>query len=211
MVDIEKLFIPNGDIQLEAEYFQSESNKNSAVIITHPHPQFGGNMWNNVVSGVFRELIKEDFSSLRFNFRAVGRSSGEHADGEDERSDVKACIDFLIEKKSIEQIVICGYSYGAAVACSTVNYVENVLGYVAIAFPWDFMGAYFKEHAQADKPKLFIQGDRDNVANFSKFEHHYAFYEDPKGKEIISGADHFFRGYEHKVAKLVVEFCKELF
>ena len=40
MVDTEKIFIANEDIKLEAEYFQSNSNKKSAVLICHPHPQF---------------------------------------------------------------------------------------------------------------------------------------------------------------------------
>ena len=40
MVDIERLFIQNNDVKLEAEYFQSISDKKSAVLICHPHPQF---------------------------------------------------------------------------------------------------------------------------------------------------------------------------
>ncbi|MHA1271856.1 MAG: alpha/beta hydrolase [Promethearchaeota archaeon] len=210
MFEIEKLFVQNNDIKLEAEYFQSKSKKKPAVLLCHPHPQFGGNMWNNVVSGVFETLIQADISSMRFNFRATGHSTGTHGDGEEERSDVKACIDFLINKKKIEKILICGYSYGAAIGCSVINYSEKIIGYVAIAFPFDFMGTYFKEKAQTEKPKLFIQGTRDFIANYSSFKKHYEFFKEPKKFEILEGADHFFGGFEEKIGKIVLDFYKSL-
>ncbi|MHA1293423.1 MAG: alpha/beta hydrolase [Promethearchaeota archaeon] len=163
-------------------------------------------MWNNVVSGIFKKLAMEDISCLRFNFRAVGNSTGEHGNGQEERVDVKSCVDFLINIKNACKILLCGYSYGAAIGCSIVNYSEKIIGYIAIAFPWDFMGEYFKEKAQTDKPKLFIQGDKDFVANFSSFKSHYKFYKEPKQNVIINGADHFFVGYEKEIANLVLKF-----
>ena len=167
-------------------------------------------MWNNVVSAVFKACIKNDISCLRFNFRAVGNSTGEHRDGEEERTDVKACIKFLIEEKSYEKIFISGYSYGAAIGCSVVNSFDNIIGYASIAFPWAFMGSYFKEKAQSDKPKLFIQGDHDNIAHFAHFDKNYKFYNEPKKFEIINGADHFWVGYEERAANLVIDFYKSL-
>jgi alpha/beta superfamily hydrolase len=210
MVGTEKLFIINENIELEAEYFQSKSDTTSAMVVCHPHPQFGGSLWNNVVSGVFNKCIKSDVSSLRFNFRAVGNSTGDHGGGEEERTDVKACIKFLTEEKSNDKIFICGYSYGAAIGCSVVNFSENIIGYASIAFPWAFMGSFFKEKAQTDKPKLFIQGDRDNIAHYSHFDENYNFYKEPKKFEIIKGADHFYGGREGKVADLVLDFYKSL-
>ena len=89
MVKTEKLMIITpDDVEIEAEFFQSNSINNYAILITHPHPEFGGNMRNNVVTGVFNKLINEDISSLRFNFRAVGISTGKHGNGEEERIDV---------------------------------------------------------------------------------------------------------------------------
>ena len=171
----------------------------------------GGSMWNNVVSGVFNACIKNDISCLRFNFRAVGNSTGDHGGGEEERKDVKACIKSLIEEKSYEKVFICGYSYGAAIGCSVVNSFEKIIGYASIAFPWAFMGSYFKEKAQTDKPKLFIQGDRDNIALYAHFDKNYKFYNEPKKFEIIKGADHFYVGREERAANLVIDFYKSLF
>ena len=207
---IQKFFINNKEIKLEAEFFQSGSNPVSAALLVHPHPQFGGNMLNNVVSGVFNIFIKNDISSLRFNFRAVGGSSGEHSSGRGELSDVKACVDFLINEKKIEKIFICGYSYGAAMGCSAVNYSEKIVGFAAISFPWDFVGLKYKKLSQSDKPKIFIQGDRDDIARYDKFKTHYETYQNPKEYRVINGADHFYWGHEDEVAFEVFNFFKLL-
>ena len=211
MVRKELLFIRNDELELEAEYFESKSNRqNLTVLICHPHPQYGGNMHNNVVSGVFNKLMKIDISCLRFNFRGVGRSTGNHSNGTGELSDVQKSIDFLINEKNCERIIICGYSYGAAIGCSAINYSEKIIGYISISFPWDFMGSKYKKLSQSNKPKLFIQGNQDTVAIYERFEENYNYYLDPKESKIIEGADHFYIGYEEQIADEVLKFCKNL-
>ncbi len=211
MVKIDKLFVKNNEIKLEAECYQSSSRANKPpILLCHPHPQFGGNMHNNVVSGIFNKLIKSDIPCLRFNFRAVERSTGTHSNGKGELSDVKACIDFLINEKKKVEIIICGYSYGAAIGCSAINYSAKIMAYISISFPWDFMGLKYKELSQSDKPKLFIQGNRDTIALYEKFEENFSFYLEPKRKKIIDGADHFYWGYEEQVANEVIEFYKSI-
>jgi len=211
MVQIEKLSIKNNDITLESELFQSISQEEeSVVLICHPHPQYGGNMFNNVVSGVLNALIKNNISCLRFNFRGVGRSTGTHSDGTGELSDVHACIDFLINERKFGKIFLCGYSYGAAIGCSAVGYSDKIAGYISVSFPWDFMGSKFKELSQSSKPKLFIQGDQDTVAQYGNFQEHFDYYLTPKKMKIIKGADHFYGNFEEQVANAVLEFLREL-
>lgn len=207
----EKIFVDGDDIKLEAELFLSNAEKLSiATLICHPHPQYGGNMYNNVVSAIFNTLIQNSISCLRFNFRGVGNSTGYHTNGEGELSDTKACIDFLVNKYNFDKILIYGYSYGAAIGCSTVNYSKEIIAYCAISFPWDFMGPEYKKHSQSEKPKLFIQGNRDTLANYENFKNHYKFYLEPKKYKIINGADHFYIGFEQEVAKESYEFYRFL-
>lgn len=206
----EKIFIKCNEIKLEAEIFTSDSQNNPIVLISHPHPQMGGSMNNNVVSGIFNYLIKKKISSLRFNFRGVGKSTGSSSGGKTEIKDVKCTIEYLLKEKNYKKVLICGYSFGAAIGCSVVNDFDNVIGFIAISFPWDYMGRSFKRLSQTSKPKLFIQGDQDQIASFSKFKDHYRFYDEPKQYQIIKGADHFYWGYENKVANYVFEFYKPL-
>jgi alpha/beta superfamily hydrolase len=211
MVELDHLFIDNTDVKLEAELYQSTSKtKNLFVVLCHPHPQYGGNMYNNVVSGVFNKLIANDISCIRFNFRGVGRSTGPHSDGTGELTDVHACINYLLNEKNSEKIVLCGYSYGAAIGCSAIGSSDRIAGYVSISFPFGVMGIKYKELSQTEKPKLFIQGDRDSVAPYNNFESNFNFFHPPKSKKIIEGADHFYWGYEDKVAEEVMTFLNTL-
>lgn len=204
---IEKLFINNQDVKIEVEYFRSSHDQTIGVLLVHPHPQYGGNMQNNVISALYNTFKENDVTSLRFNFRGVGRSTGTHTNGQGETSDVRACVGFMVGD-GINKILLCGYSYGSAIACSIISYSEKIIGYCAISFPWDFMGLDYKEKSQTNKPKLFIQGDRDNVALYSNFEKHYKYYLEPKKKVIINGADHFYWGYEHEISREVLAFLK---
>ena len=167
-------------------------------------------MYNNVVTGVFDILIEDRIPSIRFNFRGVQNSTGNSTGGRKEIEDVKAVIDFLEREKNYLNILICGYSFGAAVGCSAVSHSEAVLGFIAISFPWDYMGKKFKNQSQTSKPKLFIQGDNDQIALFHKFKNHYGSYEHPKQYVIIEGADHFYWGYEKKVATHVLDFYNSI-
>ncbi len=39
MVGTDKIYIINGDINLEAEVLESKINNKSTIIVCHPHPQ----------------------------------------------------------------------------------------------------------------------------------------------------------------------------
>ncbi len=211
MPDIQHIFISNTDIKLEAEYYQPKNEKiKTSILICHPHPLYGGDMHNNVVSSIFNKFIENHKTTLRFNFRAVGNSTGSHTNGEGEISDVKACVDYLIKNLKIDSILICGYSYGAAIGCSIVSYSSKIIGFIAISFPWDFMGQKYKILSQTDKPKLFLQGNRDTLAHYDKFLGHYNDYNEPKKFDIIDGADHFYWGYENQVAEKVYNFYSSI-
>ncbi len=47
-----------------------------AVVITHPHPLYGGTMYNQVVETLVTIYQGKGFSTLRFNFRGTGDSEG---------------------------------------------------------------------------------------------------------------------------------------
>jgi len=54
-------------------------------VVCHPHPLYGGDMRNNVVDALVRALSETGVAAVRFDFRGVGRSGGEHGEGETER------------------------------------------------------------------------------------------------------------------------------
>src|SRR6516225_6660796 len=60
-----------------------------AAIICHPHPQYGGDMDNSVVTAATQALAERGFATLRFNFRGVGESEGSYAGGRGEIDDAR--------------------------------------------------------------------------------------------------------------------------
>jgi alpha/beta superfamily hydrolase len=65
--------------------------------------------------------------------------------------------------------------------------------------------------SQSNKPKLFIQGNKDTIANFANFDEHFDYYYEPKTYKIIDGADHFYWGYEDEVVSEILKFYKSLY
>ena len=210
MVKTQNIMIPNVQIKLEAEVYESISKKEIFILLCHPDPRMGGNFHNNVISGIFKNLISKDISCLRFNFRGVGKSTGSFSNGEGELSDVKACIDFIIENKVARKIFLVGYSFGALTGCAAINYNEKIIGYVAISLPFKHYDRKYEILSQTDKLKLFVQGDDDSFVPLSNFNKYYATYQEPKNSVIIKGADHFYWGFEEIISNEIIKFLIRL-
>ena len=69
---------PAGDLEALLEE-PEDGEPRMAAVVCHPHPLFGGTMHNKVVYRLARGLRRAGIVVLRFNFRGVGRSEGEHA------------------------------------------------------------------------------------------------------------------------------------
>jgi len=96
-------------------YLEGRLNHNGfsqAALITHPHPLYGGDMDNSVVSLVADTYAREGWSTLRFNFRGAGNSEGQFDDGIGEQEDVRTAIQYL-RHEGYERIDLAGYSFGA--------------------------------------------------------------------------------------------------
>src|SRR5438874_11906476 len=59
----------------------------AAVVLAHPHPQYGGSMHTKVVYHAAKAFVRIGCAVLRFNFRGVGTSEGSWDEGRGERDD----------------------------------------------------------------------------------------------------------------------------
>jgi alpha/beta superfamily hydrolase len=82
------------------------------AIIAHPHPLFGGTMDNKVVQTLARAFVQCGYTAVRFNFRGVGASAGEHDAGIGEAEDLLAVVRQVAPQGSI---ALAGFSFGAFV------------------------------------------------------------------------------------------------
>jgi alpha/beta superfamily hydrolase len=64
----------------------------AAVVICHPHPQYGGDMHNSVVSMIVNGVTGAGAVAVTFNFRGVGESQGSFDNGAGEQDDVRAAL-----------------------------------------------------------------------------------------------------------------------
>ncbi|WP_372678406.1 alpha/beta hydrolase, partial [Desulfosarcina sp.] len=104
----------------EIEGFYQADHPQKGVVITHPHPLYGGDMFNPVVGAIVAAYQKSGFTTLRFNFRGAGKSTGIYDQGIGEQADVASAILFM-ESEGLQEVHLSGYSFGAWVNAMAVQ------------------------------------------------------------------------------------------
>ena len=166
-------------------------------------------MDNNVILSVSSALAEKAIIAFMFNFRGVGRSQGSHGDGIDEQEDVAAAINWLISQPAVDssRVGLLGYSFGAAVALSVACADDKVRAVALISLP--FGKSQISQLKGCTKPKLIICGTEDSVVPLEQAEIINMEAAEPKQFELISGADHFWLGYETVLGKKVGTFFEK--
>ncbi len=204
-----KVLIRSGEITLEGLLsYQEALRLRGGVILCHPHPQYGGDMRNPVISAAAEAAFQEGFSTIRFNFRGVGESEGSYGEGTGERKDVQAVIDFLSSKweGSPPLLIVLGYSFGAWTGLPVGVADERIGGLVAIAPPLELYDFGFLQRCK--KPKLMIAGSQDLFCPTSVLEAWFGHLEEPKSLAVIPGTDHFFFSRTRSLIQPIREFLK---
>ena len=179
------------------------------VVICHPHPLFGGNMDNNVVLAVSFALVEQGFATLRFNFRGVGNSQGEHTKGELEHREVQGALDFLRAWREVDGGVIglVGYSFGTSGILRSAAVQKKPKAFAFISPP---LHALENSTLKKDKrPKLIISGDRDKLIQSEELQPALDSFSHQPALQIVEGADHFWKGKENQLVQRVARFFAE--
>lgn len=204
----QRVMFPSGSLTLEGRLWTPAQPGDTGVVLCHPHPLRGGDMYSNVVSAIAEALWKHDLLALRFNFRGVGASHGVHGDGETETEDVVAAIDYLLSCQAVSRLTVVGYSFGAGVGLLAGAADPRVTALVGVAPPVarrDFSVLY-----TCPKAKLFVAGDRDHVCPLPTLQTLVDQCAAPAELALLAGADHFFGGREGEVAQAVLQFVTAL-
>jgi uncharacterized protein len=148
--------------RLEGRYSHSRDSNAPIALLLHPHPQHGGTMNNKVVYTLYHGFVRQGFSTLRFNFRGVGRSQGTFDRGEGELSDAAAALDWLqTYNANASACWIGGFSFGAWIGMQLLMRRPEIDGFIAVAPPADRFDFSFLAPCPASG--LIIQGDRDQL------------------------------------------------
>jgi alpha/beta superfamily hydrolase len=164
----------------------------AAVVLAHPHPQYGGTMHTKVVFQAAKALTRIGCAVLRFNFRGVGTSAGAWDDGVGEMDDFRAAAAFMRARYPGSPLWAAGMSFGAWIAMTAGAAESNISTLVGIAPPVSRFD--FESVRTSSKPKFFIQGERDELCPLKDMQDFYARAAESKELIVIDAADHLFDG-----------------
>jgi uncharacterized protein len=199
----EHLWIATDDgCRLDADLLTPEPDTPvvGGIIVAHPHPLYGGNRQNHVVRALSELAAEAGWVAIRFDFRGVGRSSGEHAKGIGEINDVDAALDHtasLLDDDS--PLVSAGYSFGAVMALAAGH--PRITHRIAIAAPLGMM----TDREPPTEPTLLLVPSQDQYT--SPLQARQALESWPATAElhVVEGADHFLNAFGPYVADRAME------
>lgn len=176
------------DLQLRAE-LSDHHDPVATAVICHPHPLYGGNMYNNVVSALFDHLSAADVACIRFDFRGGGGSEGRHGDGRDEPFDVLAAVDEMAGRWPDRPLLLAGYSFGADVSLAVAD--ERIGGWLAVAPPLRIVPVEDMAAGPDPRPKLIASGSDDDFRPPDQAAEATAGWTNVEIR-AVEGANHFF-------------------
>lgn len=195
----------SGGLALEGLLHLADATPGPGIVVCHPHPQYGGDMRNNVVGALCKAALDSGIAALRFNFRGVGESEGAYDNGTGEQQDVAAALDHLRTLPDIDasRIGLAGYSFGAAMALRAAT--ADLRALVAVSTPT--AGGWLGELA-LPCPTLFISGDRDEYSDPEALQEIVAKAGGRAELAVMPGVDHFWWGSDDRLIAKVGEFLR---
>ncbi len=173
--------ITSGDLHLEAAV--QDGTGPLAAVVLHPHPQYGGDMDNHVVTAVVAALAARGATTIRFNFRGAGASDGAYDGGRGEASDAMAAVAAARRAAPDAKLVLAGYSFGAMIAAAVATEVAPD-ALVLVSPP---VGTSSLPAHDPALPTFVIAGDRDQIAPAAAMR---ALASTSCRTAVVAGVDH---------------------
>ncbi len=200
--------------RIEGKYKEHRSDKKSPLaLILHPHPAYNGNMNDKVVFTAYKTLAESGFTTLRINFRGVGRSQGIFDNGVGELTDAATALDWLQANNPYSNIqIVVGFSFGAWIALQLIMRRPEITNFIAISPPINKYDFSFLSPCPISG--LIIQGDQDSIVP----EDTVLGLANKLGQQkyiqvkynSIQGADHYFRNRLEELATVINNYSEEL-
>jgi alpha/beta superfamily hydrolase len=171
------------------------------AVIAHPHPLFGGTMDNKVVQTLARAFVASGWTAVRFNFRGVGASAGEHDGGRAEAEDLLA----VVQQAAPEgPLALAGFSFGAYVTSHALaalwgqRAIERVVLVGTAASRFTVAPVPLEAHERT----LIVHGEQDDTVPLAAVMD----WARPQilPVTVVPGGGHFFHGQLPLLKSLVV-------
>ncbi|GAB1436234.1 alpha/beta hydrolase [Sphaerotilus sulfidivorans] len=189
---------PVGTIEIAIDHPADREAPVGVVVLSHPHPLFGGTMDNKVVQTMVRAFLQMGWRTVRHNFRGVGASEGTHDEGRGESEDLLAVI--AAHRLPGRPLALGGFSFGAYVTTLAAARLEGD----ARASRLLLVGPSTQRALPADVPPdtVVIHGEADDVVPLSATMD----WARPQQLPVIvmPGTGHFFHGQLTQLRDLIV-------
>lgn len=173
----------------------------AGIVLCHPHPLYGGDMYNNVTGAIVRAAMGVGVAALQFNFRGVGESEGRYAGGEGEQDDVRAALGSLRAQPEVdpERVALGGYSFGAVMAFRVAAAGDQLTSLLGVSLPTPLGNL---TGMRASEPILMTSGDRDEYSDVGVLAEFKASLGDQAELQVVPGADHFWWGSADRLIEI---------
>jgi len=207
---VKKIIFKSTDgLALTGEINRAKGPISGTAILAHPHPLYGGNMYNNVIGTLWHHLPVKGFLTFRFNFRGVGTSEGNFEEGIGETRDLNGALRFLKDSGYIHlPCFLIGYSFGAYVIRRLDTLYTSIKGIFMISPPVSMVG--FDLTRLGPCPCLIAAGNHDPFCRLDDLKK----ISDPSPGNItltiIPDADHFWIGREMRLVEKFLDWTEPL-
>ena len=161
------------------------------AVCCHPHPLYGGTMQNKVVHTLARAAQELGVTSIRFNFRGVGRSGGAYDNGVGETADAAAVADWGRRELGAARLWTFGFSFGSYVALrlAALREAERLVTVAPPVRRFDFARL-----PVPSCPWLVVQGDADELVDHEAVQGWTRSLAPAPEVRVVPRAGHFFHG-----------------
>ena len=175
----------------------------AAAVMCHPHPSYGGTMHTKAVYRAAQALNEVGLVPLRFNFRGVGASTGNHDGGVGEESDVLDALNWLEREYPGLALVVGGFSFGSLVGMRVGAKDDRVRALLGIGLPIDLEHYDSSFLSGTRKPVLIVQGEDDEFGSGATTAELVGGLEGHVRLVRIAGSDHYFTGCSDELKEAV--------
>ena len=199
--------------RIEARYTPSKKTEAPIALILHPEPNQGGTMNNKVIFSLYREFVKRDFSTLRFNFRGVGKSQGSYDDGEGELTDAATAMDWIqTQNPSATHCWVAGFSFGSWIGMQLMMRRPEIVGFIAVSPPADKFDFSFLAPCPASG--LIIHGEDNKRVPIEVIQRLVDKISIQKGikidVEFIKEANHMFSNHDQELLTSIQKYLNNV-
>ena len=201
------LLIPGPAGQLEAKLWKPKAAAaRAAVVFCHPHPLGGGTMNTTAVFRSARGLEEAGLAVLRFNFRGVGKSAGQHDGQGGEELDAKAALDWIEQQFPGVELWLGGFSFGARTSASWATTDARVKRILLVALPVKAFDCSFLR--RVTQPGLILMAGRDEFGTLRELKELFPDLPPQLETDEIPDVTHYFANGTQELQARVRRFAE---